>query len=298
MKELKVRAVRHYPDPKYPSKEEARLDPSLLRAVPRRWAGKGAVCAALSATLALGLSSCADARQGAGGNDISAAAGKETAATAVVSGRTEYSFDPFEPERDKDGKLKLSVPVFEHGLGRGSYGCESVAPPVFLSEEEALQVIREEAAARGVQFGSGTSHPVSAELPVTQLAPSFGSEDDNKKQKTKKGTLTPDGWDETLGIGFEFVSKKDVSEWRDENGLMASVESYDMKGAAVTLAENNRNIAVFYDPGEDWSRYGELNWSDWEENEKKAAQMREDNIALLREQVREFLAWLAAQGII
>jgi hypothetical protein len=47
------------------------------------------------------------------------------------------------------------APIFEHGEGRGATGCVVVTFPVFLSEEEAMQVIREELAEHGIDLTRG-----------------------------------------------------------------------------------------------------------------------------------------------
>jgi hypothetical protein len=69
------------------------------------------------------------------------------------------------PAEEKAGAAKptantaaVVAPIFEHGEGRGATGCVVTSPPVFLSEEEALQVIREELAKRGVALGRETHH--------------------------------------------------------------------------------------------------------------------------------------------
>jgi hypothetical protein len=48
--------------------------------------------------------------------------------------------------------VAIVAPIFERGEGRGADGCMVMSPPVFLSEEAALQVIREEMAVKGVQL--------------------------------------------------------------------------------------------------------------------------------------------------
>lgn len=176
-----------------------------------------------------------------------------------------------------------ATPIFEHGAGRGSYGCESVAAPVFLSEEEAAQVIREEALLQGVDF-SGTKS-IHGEFPATSLYSYIEKESD---PGTRWGTLELDGYDETLGIGFEYVSKQDVIDWQKDDKIKASVEGYDIKGTAERLADAVDNIAVFYDPTavEDFD-------SSISRDELKE-QMKER----LREQVRDFLTWLAGEGVI
>lgn len=176
-----------------------------------------------------------------------------------------------------------AAPIFEHGSGRGSFGCESVAAPVFLSEEEAAQVIREEALLQGVDFSGSKS--IHGEFPATSLYSFLEEEPD---PGTWRGTLELDGYDEVLGIGFEYVSKQDVIDWLKDDKTLATVESYDMKGTAERLADAVDNVAVFYDPtaSEDFD-------SSTNRTEQKE-QMKEQ----LREQVRDFLTWLAGEGVI
>jgi hypothetical protein len=45
------------------------------------------------------------------------------------------------------------APIFEYGAGRAGDGCVVVNPPVFLSEQDAMQVIREELKKSGVVLG-------------------------------------------------------------------------------------------------------------------------------------------------
>jgi hypothetical protein len=54
----------------------------------------------------------------------------------------------------EDGKTVVA-PIFKHGDGRGTTGCMVITPPVFLSEEEALQIVKEELAKNGVQLAPG-----------------------------------------------------------------------------------------------------------------------------------------------
>lgn len=48
--------------------------------------------------------------------------------------------------------VTIVAPIFEHGKGRGLTGCIVVSPPVFLSEEEAMQIVREELGKHGIQL--------------------------------------------------------------------------------------------------------------------------------------------------
>lgn len=260
---MEITPLRDYPRPAYPTaaifhKNRHRL----MRHIPRRWRYEKTVGSILAFTILSGLCAC------------SLQHGEDT-------------------ERDA---LALSVPLFVHGEGRGSYGCESVAPPVYLSEDEAAQVIRETAKEYGLSLtGEGT---VSGDaLPYTSL---FG-----KMDETYKGELALDGYDEATGLGYLFVSRNDVAAWQKDIGVYASVETYDMKGTAEKLSDTVKNTAVFYDPGTDSAlldeyflhadtedRYSEENLQAYAAAQKAQAEEK------LRAQVMDFIAWLQAQGVL
>src|SRR5208283_1150966 len=52
------------------------------------------------------------------------------------------------------GKPAVVAPIFAHGDGRGAVGCVVINPPVFLSEQDAMQVIREQLAKAGVALSA------------------------------------------------------------------------------------------------------------------------------------------------
>ena len=73
------------------------------------------------------------------------------AATFALANLVGCDFVMAEPE---SGKV-IVAPVFEHGEGRGATGCIVVSPPVFMSEEEGMQILREELAKHGIQLKAG-----------------------------------------------------------------------------------------------------------------------------------------------
>jgi hypothetical protein len=272
MKDIKgLLPVSRYTGPGYPTKKEVLTDPAVLKSLPMRWNAKPAICAALTMTLVTGLFGCE---------------GHVIQPTAGLSGNESSKLQP---------AAANSFPVFEHGTGRGAYGCMMVAPPVFLSEEEALQVIREEAAAQGIHF-DGTRTLAGDHFPATSL-----EYDEDFDPGTWGGSLELDGYDSALNIGFEFVSQQDVVDWAKEDNVGSSVETFDMKGTAERLADVVDNTAVFYDPGSDpkaFDRHRTEN-GDFETYYKQyEAEQKAQMIKQLREQVRDFLAWLAAEGVI
>ena len=193
------------------------------------------------------------------------------------------------------------VPLFDYGVGTGVLGCEVVAAPVFLSEEEAFAILRASFAEAGLALdANGKSR--SAVLPVTDR---FG---DTTTAGTQKGTLTPDG--AVNGIPVEFISLDDVHAWEKPQGdAWVSVEGYSMRGAADVLAAQNPGLVVFYDPaavadtgalwsmeqkpGESEEAYSARRSAAYE-NARKNAQAESEN--LLRQQVRAFVEWVGTEG--
>ena len=269
--------LSHYNDAKYPTKEQVSLHPELLRIVPRRWANNPVVLTALGLVLSAGLTACGTTSQSAAPDNLSPAASEETAASVDSAEASPNSPDT------------LDIPIFAHGTGRGSYGCESVAPPVFLSEEEAMQVIAEECAAQGIDISGEKT--ISGTFPATSTLPEAISDSDS--DKTYAGELTLDGYSEDLGIGVEFVSTDDIIDWHVDTEMHATVDEYDLKGTAQRLADCTDNVAVFYDPtADDYREFTGSNEESYVESSK------EKSLEELREQVRDFLQWLKAQGVI
>lgn len=279
----------NYKSPSYPTKEQIQLHPELLRTVPRRWARNPVVLTALSLVLSAGLTACGtasdsilpDSNSAPAASDASGASNQPTAGNSTISAAS--------AENSASDPATLDIPIFAHGTGRGSYGCESVAPPVFLSEEEAMQVIEEECAAQGIDLSGQKT--ISGTFPATSTLPDSIS--GGASSQTYTGELSLDGYSEDLGIGVEFVSTDDILDWKTDTGMAATVEEFDLKGTAQRLADCTDNVAVFYDPTAD----DDLDFTGSNE-ESYVESSREQSLEELRAQVRDFLQWLKAQGVI
>ncbi|OQB20347.1 MAG: hypothetical protein BWY11_02487 [Firmicutes bacterium ADurb.Bin182] len=281
---LSVKPMSVYPLPAYPTQDQAANDPELIKTLPLRFSARPAVISALAALISLGLTGC-------GTGPI-----PEEPAPKLTEN----------PSASPKQSI-LQIPVFIHGGGRGSYGCVSVAPPVFLSEEEAAQVIREEAELYGIDFsGNKTLQDIS--LPVPDLN---GFEANQKPLPSVTGDLELDGYDEDSRIGFEFVSVEDVREWSSlgNSEIRSSVEVYDTKTTADALSLSVENTAVFYDPlSADYEEFKPPEFGDMTEEEAASAyeaavkdyemRQKEKSLTELRSQVKDFFEWLKGQGII
>ena len=263
---MKLQPVHRYPQPQLPTREIVDQSPDLLRLLPRRWQGNAAVVTALAACLA--MSGC---------NRKAPASGP--------------------PSR--------VAPVFMRGDGLGSFGCKIINPPVFLSEDEARKVIADEAKRAGLTFLKDTRTATGVGVPVI-----------SNKGKTGWETqpLDLDGVDEKHNIAFEFVSLDDSYEWRAKGEAWYSVGNHNLQDLAKQLrhglskAKPGGTLAVFYDPFIGPSavdmRFAskddyEAASQDWLGKRDRLQEMQKRlSREQLRLQVKDFIKWLKAQGVI
>ncbi|KNY26079.1 hypothetical protein [Pseudobacteroides cellulosolvens] len=280
---MELMPVKKYQKPKYPEKYIILENPELLKNIPNRWKKNAYVCIAASTLLAISFSGCEKMQND---NDKT---------SSIVD--SIYSEAPLNIKLDKEDGL--IPPVFKHGDGMGSFGCSSVVPPVFLSEEEAFKVVSDEADKYGIKFTKNDLVIKDMEVPSTFCYLDFNGEN-KKKVNSVNGDMTFDGYDKGKKIGFEFISKEDYVGWKVEQGYRSSVEEYLAYEAAEVLREGlvkkkaDAAIGVFYDPMEPSpEKFKDNKIYDFTEEE-----LRKEATDKLRGQVRDFLSWLKAQGII
>jgi len=278
-----LKPVKRYKESAYPDKRKVMEKPYILKTVPGRWKGNIPVGIALASLLAMTTTGCAqyDKR-----GDSSVLHDIDTA------GKNQ------EDKTKKEKPVPGVAPIFIHGDGRGSFGCVSVAPPAFLSEEEAFDVIYQEAQKYGIIFKE--KGPVLDDVKIPETLYYLNA--NQKVEGSRNGSLELDGYDEGKNIGFEFISREDYKEWHVEQEIRSSVDVYDFLSTAEILAKgmegktDDLTIGVFYNP---MPRFTEEEIrdedSDWEQ---KQALIREQAAEQLREQVRDFLEWLKGEGII
>ncbi|KUO50245.1 MAG: hypothetical protein APF76_11070 [Desulfitibacter sp. BRH_c19] len=266
---MNLRPVKKYKAPTYPEKSVLLENPDLLKTVPIRWKGNIYIGAALTSILAFSLVGCSTSTDE--GGSIS-----------------------------KSQLNKVAVaPIFENGNGRGSFGCVSVAPPSFLSEEEAFDVIQAEAGKYNIVFERKALDLKGVEIPETK----FYLGDGKAIDATRRGDLTLDGYDASKKIGFEFVSREDYEQWQKKQDIRSSVDDFDFLSTAKLLQQGTNgkngdfNLGIFYNPMTPYEELRELGIEqyDYAEMELKTKELAS---AELREQVKGFLEWLKAQEII
>jgi len=302
---MKLEPVKKYRILKYPMKSEVIHNPAVLKDIPERWKGNISIGIALSSIITITLTGCGSG-QGAT-NGISAGDGNADPISSSIT------------DQGAQNKAQAVVaPIFEHGNGRGSFGCMSIAPPSFLSEEEAFQAVQEEAVKYGIIFEKNSHELKKVGIPETKfyLKPENDdagyNEDAGEIKSTKNGNLMLDGYSTDKRIGFEFVSSADYKEWEVNQGTRSTVDDYDFLSTAKLLQkgiEDNKqdtNIGVFYNPMTPYEdikpflevpekKNGESQTVDFDMIQAKTNEMA---LEQLRLQVRDFLEWLKAQGVI
>ncbi|HOB21158.1 MAG TPA: hypothetical protein PKO35_10710 [Candidatus Atribacteria bacterium] len=264
---MEVKPVRSYKKPGYPDKLTVMSGPELLKSVPERWKANARALFAMSALFAITAAGC-----------------------GPVPDMTSGDGDEKNPGRKSDPALV--APIFEHGGGRGGFGCVSISPPVFLSEEEAMDVIRAEAEEAGISLDRGGLTLKGVRIPKTRYYRSTSS--------TKKGELELDGYDADKEIAVEFVSLKDYNDWWTKENEMATAGTYGFIDAARLLRDGlegrtkDTAVGVFYDP----APFDTNLWEQGLSFEEIQAELKKQSIESLRQQVRDFIEWLKGEGII
>ena len=270
---LKVVSLTRYEDPNYPTHGILDEHPELLQLVPKRWRGNAAVIGALTA-LCLISSGC---RNGSGEATVSRVA-----------------------------------PVFQHGTGRAGYGCVAVAAPVFLSEDEARHVIEQEASKAGLSFAHGSKKPLALRPQEEQTVYDESGKDQgfHTRRKERSLNLVLDGMDKGRSISYEYVSNDDFRSWNLAVPYYGSTAwEFDHKRTAELLRQGLLKArckgvyAVFYDPCADFSSFAlgeQPSFRGGAEIAKRypKPQSKWTSENQLRAQVRDFIKWLKAQGVI
>lgn len=297
---MKPNPVRKYRTPAYPTRLEALADPALLREhLPAAWRLKPELAGAIAILLA---------------------------ANACVN-----SSDKGTPP---SAKAAIVAPIFEHGGGRATAGCMVSAPPVFLSEEEALLVITDELTSAGLKV-TASNVPLEG-VKIRRREITYSEVNGVEKQKVREVSwtgkpLVVDIEDNGHRVAAEFVSVKDYFDLGGTNSH-SSVQDYNLKVAAQSVAKSVGKsghgvyFAAFYDPVTDIdmgrlpspnppsetgvARNGDASTSQtqaaladrqkaWDKAWKEArAAATAESRELLRQQVKDFVDWLKGQGVI
>jgi hypothetical protein len=276
-------------------KAEVTANPDILmKHVPASWK-------ALVGTGASGLILVAASLPGCGKGDKLPPSGGKPDAVSPEQGGQSQRVAPLPPSQ----QAAVVAPIFDHGKGTGVTGCVVMAPPVFLSEEEAIQVIRDEMAKAGVNLGH--AEVVMEDVKITPRRENYIKKGKDYEEVTvdagPAAPVTMDVEDPAKRIAVEFVSTEDYFRLGGAQSG-STVQGYNFKGIASNLVgelkahAKDKTCIVFYEPGniaraepsknEDWEKA-------WKGAEQKAKAESKEQLLL---QVQDALHWLRQQGII
>ena len=295
---MTIEPVKNYKTPAYPTIERYVYSPQeFLRYAPHSWLGNAAVMTALLA-FTVGGTNCVY--------------GQTTKPDTEQTDKKPIKND--QTQQEEQQQISFVAPVFVHGDGRGSFGCVVIAPPVILSEEEAMQIIKNEFAKHNIVVDSTKQ---SITIPVKKL------EWVNEKPKfinSKK--MEFDGEIKKLNFFIEYVSDYDNDLYEDDdykinkNGEVeqwfSSVSSTHTKELAEKIREeikknNKLNAAIFYDPitkmnyredleNKNTNKWTDKDWRDYYNKNHKTA--IEKSHELLINQVTDFIEWLKKEKLL
>jgi len=268
---MKVTSLKQYKKPKYPLKNEVLHNPILLKKLPERWKARAITSATMSTALLLMLTSCKTPISSQKSTTIQPSSTDQTSSTSTPSTSNQIASTnlPSPSNKPSSTNLKCTINPTAHTAGM------MVMPIVNLSEEDALIIINDEAKMQGINFTGNNIVLENIDIPRTLIF-----ENNSTEITTEKSNLTLDGYDINGKIGFEYVSREDIKGWSITEQQEGSYP-YNQFSTALSnnlkKADTEKKIGVFYDP-------------------KSFDQATAEN--QLRSQVKEFVNWLKAEGII
>jgi len=203
----------------------------------------------------------------------------------------------------------IIAPLFIHGNGSGATGCVVTSPPAFLSEADAIELIRTELKNQQLIFDKQDfiiDDVYSVDQRIIKNTKPGGKPWINESDKHP---FYFDFYSTKYNLGIKFISRDNcfsfgklgsrTQDLKNKNSLpdkfsgsfsFSSVIDYDMIESAQKIREyfksnNYVNVVIFYDP------MASIYSHDSYFNEKSIATMMESSRHLLKEQVEDFAVW-------
>jgi hypothetical protein len=270
---MTIEPVKKYKTPAYPTIEQYVYNPQeFLQHTPHSWLGNAAVMTALLA-FTVGGTNCVYGQ--------------------IIKSNTEQidkkPNESDQTQQEEQQKISFVAPVFIHGDGISSFGCVMVTPPVIISEQDAMEIIKNEFAKHNIKLETKTDKSIDVQV----------KEYDFKKEEvvTKIKKMQFDGFSPDLNFVVEFVSDNDVEYADDEKDYWISVWSNNLKSLAEKLQKQIKedgklNAVVFYDPVTYVKDGKNLSWKEIEVKGKAESKK------LLIQQVTDFIKWLKKEKLL
>lgn len=280
---IKVKPLKFYKKPGYPGKECYEADPYLLLSyVPGSWLKKPLAVGALLAFVFSGSTPTAanESLHSTTTKSKKVANKEKTAVDTNTNANTRQ--DEQKPDH-KQGSVAIA-PLFIHGSGTGATGCIVMSPPVFLPEEEAIEIILSQLKKEGFQFEI-RDHILPGVFTREVMATYDGKWNPKKIELDVQYPFYFDLYDKQHNLGIKFVSGENYFKLGGPSNT-STVQGYNMIDIAQAVREklrdyNKTNAAVFYDP---------LNHEKYPRGSHKEALKQAGQE--LRKQVNNFIRWL------
>lgn len=225
------------------------------------------------------------------------------------------------------------IPILEEALvndGRGAFGCMCIDPPAFLSEDDALDLIRKEFAKAGLKLDNQAPIVADVAKPETTTHRSIKTAADGEYMRDAEGNYIyeplafhprePLQFDlsfDNQTIRIEYIGKKDYGTWQSHSMIRSSVDSYNFSDTARRLRDSlvaqddleSGVYGIFFDPletPETRPQYPDMVDMTEEERELarqayRSASAKAAKVAsqpALQKQIDHFLAVLREEGLI
>ena len=278
---MEIKPINQSKNPNYPILEYYVENPEILaRNIPNRWIKNKYIATSISVFVLCGNASCG---QKLNFKDIEIA-------TTLKGGNLISSSETKENNKDT---IKIA-PIFAHGKGSGATGCVVMSPPVFISEDEARQIIFNALAAENILFDTANCPIIKFQAPP--IADECFGFHDKKDTSVANVELEMDAYNAEYNLAIQFVSTKDFFKFRSDNECWSSVQGFDTKKAATFIREElnangNSNAVVFYDP---ITRIVHDENKNWDASKKQAKNEAKE---LLLAQVNDFIEWFKKEII-
>ena len=313
---MKIKPVTSYTPPAYPTYEESRQDTRLLERLPKRWQKNSSIASLIGTGFLVQAACVARGNEGTPATDAN---------VEIVAPQNPN------PEQQDAGQVARAVPatrvapILESALandGRGSFGCIAVSAPVFLSENEALDLIQAELEKAGLKLHDwvtldGLAVPAlkqSEEEPMgVQEAMDWEERAKLRVKTLENGSYAFDFGTADKSVVVKFLARHDFDQWKADDGWYSSVTSFNFSWLAteVRKAFVQRDegepvvIGLFFEPSTYPLDYDDFDLNGLTGGQKQLARRQMDNEDTeararekLRAQVLHFVEYLRQEGVV
>jgi hypothetical protein len=191
-------------------------------------------------------------------------------------------------------------PVFEHGQGIGAWGCVMIAPPVFLSEDEARQTIIHEFSNSGIELTSDSTLDKVLYFNKSDKIKSFDNSAKNYylKDTTISSELKYIAVNKEYNLGVVFIGNYNYNNYKQydnsntENTFDGEFQNYKTISRNISnfLTSTKVNVIVLYEPANHYTGKNNVSKS------KRKELITDSSKDSIRTQIQDFFKWLKGKS--